>query len=139
MIYIMDKKLEKECKELEQVIINSYTEGVTMEDAEKLAARFLGAQMQVAAALSKCDLDARMKKIGLKRIKAQSYLDAASKGDKKPSDVLLNNVVDTDELVAAEQKEFDASEVNAELLQNYLNIFKEGHIYFRSIAKGKFD
>lgn len=138
-MFIMDKKLKKECDELEQVITNTYTEGVTIEDAEKLAARFLGAQLKVANELSKADLDSRMKKSGLKTIKASTYLDAATQGEKKPSDTLLNNVVETNELVLASQKEFDESDVNTEMLKNYMSIFKESHIYFRGIAKGKFD
>ncbi len=133
------KSFQEFADELTKDIKRTYEEGVTIEEAEKLAGKFLHAQLEVAKVLAEADLDARMKKTGVKAIKAAIYLDEATKGDKKPSDVMLNALVDSNELVRGEQVSFDEAEVNSDSLQNHLNIFKEAHIYFRGIAKGRFE
>lgn len=125
--------------ELTDLIKESYETGVTLEQAERIAAKFLYAQIMVSQQLQKAELDARMRKSGLKTIKAAVYMKAATAGDKKPSDTLLQNIVDLDDLVQNSQKEFDSADVEKETLQNYFNIFKEAHIYFRGIAKGRFE
>lgn len=126
------------CEQLTSEIQDSYEMGVTVEAAERLAGKFLHAQLMVSEELRRADLDARMRKSGAKAVKAAVYLEEASKGDKKPSDVYLNAKVDINELVLSEQKAFDEAEVSRDNLQNYFNIFKESHIHFRSIAKGSF-
>lgn len=126
-------------QELEEVIKDSYESGVTIEEAERLAGRFLHAQIQVANDLMEADLDARMKKSGAKAIKAAVYMEAATKSDKKPSDGFLQNVVDMDKIVQQEQSALDTAEVRRNALENYLSIFREAHIHFRSIAKGRFE
>lgn len=129
----------KEFKELEDVIKQSYESGVTMTEAEKLAARFLHAQMVVAEKLRNQDLDARMRKSGIKAVKAAVYQDEARKVDKKPSDTYLNSLVDMSDLVQGEQGRLDEAEVDRDLLQNYYNIFREAHIYFRTVSKGSYE
>lgn len=127
------------CEELTKDIQDAYEQGVTLEQAERLAAKFLGAQITVGEELRKCDLDARLKKSGLKAAKAAVYLDEATKDVKKPSDVMLGALVDSNELVLGEQKRLDEAEVLRDELQNYLNVFRDGHIYYRSLAKGRFE
>lgn len=126
-------------EKLSDKIKNSYEEGITQSEAEKLAGEFLYAQMVVAEELRKADLDARMKKSGLKALAAAVYMEAATKGDKKPSDSFLQNLVDLDKLVQTERESFDQSEVEKDKLHNYLKIFQEAHIHYRTIAKGKFE
>ncbi len=122
---------------LQDVIKTAYTEGMTIEEAEKTAGRFLEAQMIVADKLANVDLDSRMRKSGLKTIKASVYMEHATKGEKKPSDVMLEAIVNKEKLVTDEQAAFDNAEVNREYLQNLMSIFKEGHIYFRQLSKGQ--
>jgi hypothetical protein len=128
----------KLCEELTVQIQTSYETGITVEEAEKLAGKFLYAQIQVAEELRKADLDARMKKSGTKAIKASVYLEAATKTDKKPSDVMLGAMVDTNELVLGEQQKLDEAEVLKASLDNYMSIFQNAHIHFRTISKGGF-
>ena len=128
-------KFQALCEELTNQIQESYETGVTIEEAEKLAAKFLYAQIQVSEELRKSDLDARMRKSGTKTIKATVYLEAALKDPKKPSDVLLGALVDTNELVIGEQKRLDEAEVLKSSLDNYMSIFNNAHIYFRNIGK----
>ena len=127
------------CKYLENKIQQAYEQGVTIEDAEKLSGEFLVAMMKVSDELKNADLDSRMRKSGLKAIRAAIYLDAATKDPKKPSDVMLEAIVNTNDIVAAEQKAYDEVEANKDNVERYYNIFRESHIHFRAIAKGRFD
>lgn len=136
---MLTDELFKLCSELQNVIESAYNQGVTLPEAEKLAARFLSAQMTIAQALQDADLNARMKKTGVKAIKAAIYMEAATKDPKKPSDTLLEHLVNMNALVMNEQSGMDTAEVELDNLQNYFNIFREGHIFFRGIAKGRFE
>lgn len=131
----MNNNYESLTKEIEK----SYTEGVTLEEAERLAGKFLGAQIEVANGLKKADLDARMRKSGVKAIKAAVYLNEVKKELKKPTEVMLQAIVDSNDLVQGEEEAFNIAEVDKNHLQNMFDIFHEAHIYFRGIAKGKFE
>lgn len=130
---------KEELNQLEEIIISSYESGVTLSEAETLAARFLYAQMQCASSLRQLDLDSRMKKSSVKSIRAAVYLAEATKGDKKPSDVLLVAMVDQDELVQKTQELFDIAEVNRDEIERYYDIFREAHVHFRQVSKGRFE
>lgn len=132
-------KLIDLCKELEADIERTYTDGVSLEEAEKLAAKFLGAQLRVSGALRVADLDVRMRKSGVKAVRSAIYLNEIKSVDKKPTEAQLSAAIETNEVVAAEQDEFDKAEVNKAELERYYDIFLNAHIYYRSIAKGKFD
>lgn len=127
------------CKDLEDKIKTAYTEGTTLEEAEKLAGEFLYAQIKVSQELKAADLDSRMRKSGVKAVRAAIYMEAATKGDKKPSDVLLEALVNMNELVQGEQTAFDSAEASRDDLERYYNIFREAHVHFRTVAKGRFE
>lgn len=127
--------LEAFCSALEEKIKDAYEQSITITEAEKLAGEFLHAQMYIARALQTRSLDARMRKQGVKAIRAGVYLEGAMAGDKKPSDVLLNAQVDADERVKLAQGQFDTAEVEAEALQNYFRIFESAHVYFRQLSR----
>lgn len=126
------------CETLERKIQESYTNGITMQEAERLAGEFLTAQIRVSEELKSSDLDSRMKKSGLKSIKAAIYLDIVQKADKKPTETQIASMVDSNELVTGEQTGFDEAEVNRDALERYYQIFREAHIFYRSVAKGNF-
>lgn len=126
-------------EQLEKKIVTSYSEGVTISDAESLAAEFLEAMLLVSSDLRQADLDTRMRKTGLKAVKAAVLLEEARKGDKKPADSLLAALVDRSELVISEQKSFDTAENEKESLERLFSVFKESHVHFRGISKGKYD
>ncbi len=131
----MDKRIQTLCYSLEAKIQAAYEESITIEEAEKLAAEFLHAQLRVAEALRVASLDARMRKQGVKAIRAAMYLEEVRKTEKKPSDVMLDALVTSNEIVGGEQTAFDTAEVEAEALQNYLRIFEAAHVFFRQISK----
>ena len=131
-------KFKSLCETLEGKIQKSYEEGVTLEQAERLASEFLHAQLIVSSELRKFDLDSRMKKSGVKAIRAAVYLNAVKGQDKKPTEAAITAIIDSDELVAAEQERFDLAEVERDDLKRYYDIFTNAHIHFRGIAKGQF-
>jgi hypothetical protein len=126
------------CQKLEDKIQSTYTVGVTMEQAEHLAAEFLHAQMTVSKQLKSADLDSRMRKTGVKAVRAAIYMEASTKGDKKPTEAALAATVDMNEVVQSEQNEFDKSEVERNDLDRLYSVFQNAHIYYRGIAKGTF-
>lgn len=127
------------CEQLEIKIIASYEAGVTLNEAEKLASEFLYGMMAVSKELKKADLDSRLRKSGVKAIRASIYLHTVQTAEKKPTEGQLTAMLDADNLVAAEQHSFDEAEVDRDDLERYYNIFSNAHVHFRGIAKGRFD
>lgn len=124
---------------LEDMIISSYETEVTLSDAERLAARFLHAQMQVSSQIKHLDLDARMRKSGVKAIRAAVYTEACAKTEKKPTESALEHIINTSVEVNGAQNAFDSAEVERDEMERFYNIFREAHIYFRGISKGRFE
>ena len=131
--------LDEEFKELAAVIQTAYDEGVSMEHAERLAARCLGVQLKIAEQLSVSDLDGRMKKNGLKTMKANAYMKNATATEKKPTESMLDAMVTQDKDVANSAELYERADAKTASLTIYLGIFKDAHIYFRGIAKGRFE
>lgn len=131
--------VEKQLELLSNKIKAAYEEGTTVDDAEKLAAEFLYAQIMVSDAIKTTALNTHMRKAGVKAIKAAVYLSEVQKSDKKPSDVLLSAIVDSNDMVASEETSYFESLENKESLERYYNIFREAHLYFRGISKGRFE
>lgn len=127
------------CENIEIKLVATYEQGVTLEEAEKLAGEFLHAQMQVSGELKKADLDSRMRKSGTKAIKAAIYTDICAKSEKKPTESALEHMINMNELVGAEQDALDKAEVDRDELERYYNIFREAHIHFRGISRGRMD
>jgi hypothetical protein len=123
---------------LNKKIQESYEQGITLESAERLASEFLFALMQVSTELKKADLNARMRKAGVKAIRGAIYHDIVSKADKKPTEGAIEHQLNTDELVRGEQSQLDEAEVDKAELERHYEIFNNAHIHFRGIAKGSF-
>ncbi len=126
-------------KSLEVKIQGAYAEGVTPGNAESLAGEFLYAQMLVSSELKKSDLDSRMRKTGVKALRSAIYLDIVQKSDKKPTESHIEATINTDEMVTGEQNAYDSAEVDKAELERYFGIFQNAHIFFRGVAKGKFE
>lgn len=128
------------CKNLDAKIQLSYEEGTSIETAERLAAEFLHAQLLVGTELSVVDLDLRMRKSGVKGVRASMYLDAATKGQdgKKPTEAALAAILDSNEIIAGEQQRLDEAEVRHSELKRIYDVYTNAHIYYRGVAKGSF-
>lgn len=125
--------------ELELDIRKAYEESPTIEEAEKLAAKFLDARIQFGATNRGLNLDVRMKKAALKGAKAGAYIEAATSGDKKPTEAMCQALVDTNQTVVDAQQAFDEAECDAEEAQNFIEVLKEAHIYYRGLSKGRYE
>ncbi len=123
---------------LQSKIQKSYGEGITMDEAERLGGEFLQAMLDTSTELKTRDLDTKMKKTGLKAIRARAYLDTL-KSEVKLTDAGKQATIDTDEMVIQAQDAFDTAEVEKEDLERVFMTFKEAHIHFRGIAKGRFE
>ncbi len=126
-------------KELQADVLSAYEQGVSLPEAEKLAAKFLHAQMQASDLLMEFDLSSRMKKNGYKTLRAKSYLDIVQGAEKKPTEAQIDAQISTTPEVNQAQDAYERAEIDAEGLQRYFDIFRDAHIYFRGIAKGKFE
>lgn len=126
-------------KEIEQAITSAHQEGITLDQAERLAAKTLSAQIQVSEELTSIDLQARMAKSSVKAIKAAVYINIVGSVEKKPTEAAISAIIDSDELVTSSQNTLDKFEVDRDSLHRYYDIFREAHIYFRGVAKGKFE
>lgn len=126
------------CQHLEAKIEAIYVSGLSIDEAEKLAAELLHIQFALSEALKKVDLDARMRKSGVKAIRAAIYMEASTKTDKKPTEAALASIVDMSKLVQDEQKNLDEAEVERDHLKRLNDIFINGHIFCRGVAKGGF-
>lgn len=128
--------IKQVCEELEEIIEKTYTSGVTMEGAERLAARFLHAQMLISSELRSASLDAKMRKAGVKGVRAAIYLAEVQKNEKKPSDTLLTAIVDTNEVVAGEEEALFKAETSSDELSRQYDIFGAAHVYYRQVSRG---
>lgn len=129
----------KTYKDLVAVIEQTSEEGITLEQAERTAALSLGIMNSLSERLKLQDKDRRMRKRGLKAIKSAVRMEEVKKYDKKPTEATLDDFVNTSELVIGEETAFDESEVETEELKRQYDIAKECHVYFRGIAKGRFE
>ncbi len=124
--------------ELVAIVKAAYVSGTTMEEAERHAARFLEAQLNVCAELASLDLDARMKKNGMKAARAQCYMDICSAAEKKPTETAIESQITLAPLVNAAVDLFDRADARRENLTLYLSVFKDAHIHFRTIMRGAY-
>jgi hypothetical protein len=133
------RKIDIVCAELKEAIERAYSEGVTIPDAEKLAARTLTIRLELSDEIKQVALDARMKKHGVKAVRADVYMEELCKHDKKPAESFLEHAVNLSEKVATEETSFAEAEAEYQKLMAYLDVFKDAHLYFRNIAKGTFE
>lgn len=135
----MFEDFNKFCVDLELDIAKAYESSATLDEAEKLAAKFLLGMIRVGNQLQRVNLDARMRKAGVKAIRAAVYLNEARATDKKPSDTLLEQVVNSSKEVRDAQNSMDTAEVESNRLDSLLQVCREAHVYFRGISKGRFE
>lgn len=131
--------LELTFSEFRESIQKAYEEGVTMQQAERLAAKTLQIRMLISDEIKSRDLDARMKKHGVKVTRAEAYMEELSKHEKKPAEAYMEHAINQSLLVNASEKMYADAETTKDRLQTYLDVAKDAHLYFRQIAKGTFE
>jgi hypothetical protein len=133
------KTIKTLCDSLEKKIEATYTTSLAPDEAEKLAAEFLHAQMTLSEELRVVELDARMKKSGLKAVQAAVYMAETQGKDKKPTEAALQHTINMDISVSGAQDALDLAEVDKNDLERCYEIFNNAHIFYRTLAKGKFE
>lgn len=129
-------KIREYCNIMMDKIKDCYETGVTTDEAESLATEFLYAMDKLSQSLQASDLDTRMKKSGVKAIRAAVYTEIVSKSDKKPTVDAMEHMLNMDEVVNGAQMDFDIADSERQELERCHDMFREAHIHFRGIAKG---
>lgn len=114
-------------------------QGITIDHAERVAGLALSTMNELSEQLAVTDKARRMRKAGLKAIRAITRQEEIKKHDKKPTESQLDDVLTLNGMVQKEEDGFDEAEVETELLERQFGISKESHLYFRSISKGRFE
>lgn len=114
-------------------------EGVTLNEAEKLAGKALAVMNLVSSQLAEAEQDRRMRKQGVKSLRSAVRLEEVSKHEKKPTEGALEDAVNTDNRVLDEESSYDSAEVKTAELERQFGIAKEAHIYYRGVSKGRFE
>ena len=108
------------------------------DKAERTAACFLDARLELATFIGDVELRARQAKTEIDRIEAEKYFFyKKEKAGEKVTETLLAQFVAKDpEVVKAKS---DAASYEADLKKwNYImDSLKDGHLYFRSVSKNK--
>lgn len=123
-------------QELIQSLETTYQGGITLGEAEKLAAKALFVMDQLSRELVTKEGDRRLRKAGVKAIRAAIRIAEVKKYDKKPTESQLEDVLNTSEIVLAEESAFDSAEVDSEAYERMYSIAKEIHVYYRGVARG---
>ena len=125
------------CDKLEGLITDSYQNSVTLGQAETLAGRFLEAQLIVNTELTRLDLDARMRKTGVKAIRATIYLSEKN-AIPKPTEGMLTALIDANPDLRNEQDALDKVESERDELKRLMDVYNNTHVHFRTICRGGF-
>lgn len=72
-------------------------------------------------------------------MRAAIYTDICSKADKKPTETAIECAINLEQVVQTEQNGLDSAEVDRDALERYYNIFREAHIFYRGVSKGRFE
>lgn len=125
-------------QDLEEKVREAYQNGVTQEQAERLAGEFLEANFQLAEKLKMAELDARMRKSGLKAVKGAAYLEIVQKSERKPTEAQITAMLDTEGMINKEQENLDKAEVECNFLERIYSTCQNAHVLYRKISGGTF-
>jgi hypothetical protein len=109
------------------------------DKAERTAAMFLAAQMQLAFFITDIELRARHSKNDITRVEAQAYFeikDNAITGKKITEATLTNSVAKNNEVIETKKANCEA-EADLKKFNYLMSTLKEGHIFFRNVGKAK--
>lgn len=119
--------------------LDSLASGTFDEDeAPNMAAMCLLAQASLLSDLAASDLRSRALKRDIDFAKAKAFADIKQNpaDGKKPTDALVQNLVNQDEDVRRISNEQNIAERDYKQLSNIHALLKEAHLTFRSIRKG---
>ena len=130
--------MNKLCEDLKAAIKKGHETDTSVSEAELLACKALDACLALADEIQSIDLKTRMRKAGVRTIRAQAYMDEIAKHDKKPAEGYLDAAIALQSAVQAAEQDLAEHEVELNRLKTYADVFAESHQYFRAIMKAGF-
>lgn len=124
---------------LVKLIQDSADSPFDIREAEKAGGTALAVMNALSAQLTDADRNRRMRKRGVKAIRSAVRMEEIKKHDKKPTESFLEDTVNLSKIVADQEEAFDDSEVSTEELERQFSIAKEAHLFFRGVARGRFE
>lgn len=120
-------------------LTSAHQEKYDSEKAEKTAALFLSAQMQLAFFIEDIELKARHSKYEIERVEAEKYFELKNNSiqGKKFTEAALNQSLARDTDVIAAKKANCEAESELKKFNYLMGNLKEGHIFFRNVGKSK--
>ncbi len=110
--------------------------GVDSSTADALAADFALARLAAIEVRKEIELKAKLKKTSVEAVRGSIYLDIVSKSEKKPTESMLEHILNTDKIVVGEENSLAKLEVETKALTEYADIFKDMHILCRKKVDG---
>jgi len=127
--------IEKVSKELNI----AHTKKYDAVQAELTAALILEAQKELSEFLADAELISKERKAEVERIEAEQYFFYKKAQTEKITDVALTKLIAKDKLVLAAKKEQYEAESDFSKYKNLFAMLKDGHVFFRGLARGKND
>jgi hypothetical protein len=115
----------------------AHKEKYDVEKAEKTAALCLDAQKEIAEFLAEAELLAKEKKSEVESLEAEKFFYYKKEAGTKLSDVAANLLVAKDSDVKIAKRAQYTAEADYNKWKNLFGTLKEGHVFFRGLAKGK--
>ena len=128
--------------EFDSLIENAYKAHVTLPEAERLASKFLYFMNIIANELKNVGLDAAMRKNGLDDIHNALRIDLRSKykgGNGGTSEPTIEAMIETDQTYRDHRTSLNITKNEKDFLESKFKTAETSHIFFRGIAKGKYD
>lgn len=106
------------------------------DDAERSAALFLAAQIELINYIEVIELQAKQTRNSIEQIEAERYFEEKmNTGDKKITEVHLQHLLAKNTEVIKSKNEAAMAEVKLKKWNSLLSSIKDGHLYFRSFSK----
>lgn len=131
----VEEMIAKFSKELRE----AHTKKYDLDKAELTAALCLDIQKEMTEFIADSELLAKEAKAEVERIEAERYFHYKEHSGVKLTDAGLKHMVAKDEQVLKANKSQFLAESKYNKWKNLFGVLKDGHVYFRSLAKGKND
>jgi hypothetical protein len=122
-------------EQLQKRVSEVYENGTTVSQSEEITHELADAEFKLVTMITPLDLDARMRRHGVKQIRAAVYLDIIKNSEKKPTEAQIAAMVDSDSLVSDAQKGYDGAEAALAEAERLLDAVHNSQVVFRTLMK----
>lgn len=132
-----EEELEQKITDLNNELRAVYEDKYEQDRAERTAAGFLSAQMDLAYFISSAELHSKQMKSELEFVSADAYFQLKSKATGKVTEASLQQELHKHPDVVKARENLNKAESEIKKWNLLFSSLKEGHIFFRGIGKGK--